>query len=208
MTVTTLALAVLLASTTSQATDTPFGAVACAPLERGGYAVYGAAGYPELRVGFRQGFQGFEVGAEAGLGYLSMDFFATAAGRRTLLQRGAMNLALDAKLGGFVDAGSRWAVSDNRSEAGLRVEIGSSLTYKTHWPLSWLAFVKVPAEIPFTSEGSVRVAGLLGGGAEIALSNEYFLLLNGAFGPDFRTHVPQSARLSVEAMLGFGYRVF
>lgn len=203
-----LALAVVLAAVPARAEEVPFGAVASAPLPRGGLAVYGVAGYPGARVGFRQGFASLELGAEAGFDYLSTTFFGQVTGRRALLDVRGLSVALDARAGGFGDAGSRWADEGNRAGAGLRLELGSSLTYRTSWPLSWLAFIKVPAEIPLTGGGNARVAGLLGGGAEIALTPDYFLLLNGAFGPDWRSGVEPTTRLSVEAMVGFGYRVF
>lgn len=202
-----LALTMLFVASPAMAKDVPFGAVSSEPLVRGGLAVYGLAGYPGLRVGFRQGYRELEVGAEAGFDYVSADFFATVTGRRSVITHGAFNLSLDAKLGAFADAGARWSDNGNRSGAGLRFEVGSSLSYRTSWPLRWLAFVKVPTEIPF-ADGNFRVAGLLGGGAEVSLTPDYFIALNGAFGPDYRSHMVQTTRLTVEAMVGFGYRVF
>jgi len=201
-----LSMVVLLTSASAWAAEAPFGAVTTAPLPRGGLAVYGMGGYPEFRAGFRQGYSQYEIGGEVGLDYLATDFFGTVTARRTLWTASAMNLALDGRLGIFANAGSRWVERENRSGVGLRFELGTSFTYKTTWPLSWLAFIKVPGEIPFTKEGSVRLSALLGGGAEVALTREYFLHLNGAFGAAFQTHLPE--RLAVQAMVGFGYRVF
>ncbi|HEY3449276.1 MAG TPA: hypothetical protein VGK67_23170 [Myxococcales bacterium] len=197
----------LVASTPAQAEEA-FGAVTAAPLVRGGQAVYGLMGYPSVRAGFRQGYSLFEVGAELGFDWVATDFFATATGRRTLYDRGGLNVSVDARLGGFASAGARWADTANRSGGGVRFEIGSSLAYRVSSPVSLVAFLKVPTEIPLNDGGSVRVLGLIGGGAEFALSREYFLAINAAVGPDFRSRVLQTTRLSVEAMAGFGYRVF
>lgn len=203
---TLLALAVLFAATPARA-EKPFGAVAT-PLVRGGQAAYAIAGYPEIRAGFRQGLADLELGGEVGFDWVSTDFFGTVTGRRTFLDSGALTLTADGKLGAFATAGSQWADRDNRSGAGLRLEVGTTLSYHTTWPVSFLAFLKVPAEIPFTSDGMVRVKALLGGGAEVSITKDLFLAVDGGFGPDFRTRVPEATRLAVEAMIGFGYRMF
>jgi hypothetical protein len=54
----------------------------------------------------------------------------------------------------------------------------------------------------------VKVLALVGGGAEFALSREYFLSVGAASGPDFRSEVRQRPGSRLEAMVGFGYRVF
>ena len=197
----------LLASVPARA-EAPFGAVTAAPLVRGGQAVYGLMGYPTVRAGFRQGYSSFEVGAELGFDWVATDFFATATGRRTLYAHEGLNLSVDARLGGFASAGARWADSVNRSGGGVRFELGTSLSYQVSSPVSLVAFLKVPTEIPLNDGGSVKVLGLIGGGAEFAVSREYFLAIDAAVGPDFRTQVQQTTRFSVEAMIGFGYRVF
>lgn len=188
--------------------EQPFGAVTAAPLVRGGQAVYGLMGYPSVRAGFRQGYSQFEVGVELGFDWVSTDFFATATGRRTLYDHGGLNLSVDARLGGFASAGARWADASNRSGGGVRFELGSTLTYLVSSPVSLVAFFKAPAEIPLNQGGSVKVLALLGGGAEFALTSEYFLAIHAALGPDFRSNAQQTTRLSIEGMIGFGYRVF
>jgi hypothetical protein len=185
-----------------------FGAVVSAPMPRGGESMYAAAGFPSVRAGFREGFKQFEVGGEASFDWTAATFTAAATGRTTILKSGDLGLSLDARLGGFADAGAHWMDAENRSGAGLLVEVGTSLWYRTSWPVSLLAFAKVPVQIPLTNGGEVRVVPMLGGGAEVALSRDYFMSLCGAFGPDIRTNVKQTTRLSVEATLGFGWRVF
>ena len=202
-----LVLAAILSSAPAWG-EAPFGAVSSAPLPRGGLALYGEAGFPGLRVGFREGYKSFEVGGEGGLDYSATSFFAAATGRTSLWSRGRLSLSLDGKLGGFASAGSQWRDLSNRAGAGLLVELGSRLTWQTEWPLSLFALFKVPVQVPFTKNGSAQVVGLLGGGAEFALGHGYFLLLSGAVGPDLRANVPELARLAVEGMVGFGYRLF
>ncbi len=200
------ALVVVFGAATASAAEAPFGAVTTAPLPRGGLSMYALGGYPELRVGFRSGYSELEVGGEVGFDYLATSLFGTATGRRSVWRLNALDLAIDGRLGAFANAGSRWAERQNRGGAGLRFEVGTSLSYKTSWPLSWLAFIKVPGELPFSQGGAVRLSALLGGGAEVALTDEYFLHANGAFGAAFQTHLPE--RLAVQAMVGFGYRIF
>jgi len=202
-----LVLAAILSSAPAWA-EAPFGAVSSAPLPRGGLALYGEAGYPGLRVGFREGYRSFEVGGEGGFDYAATTFSAALTGRTSLWEHGRLNLSLDGKLGGFADAGAQWRDTSNRSGAGMLLELGSRLTWRTDWPLSLLAFVRLPVHVPFTANGSAQVVGLLGVGAEIAVGHDYFILLSGAFGPDLRSNVPQLARPTFEATAGFGYRVF
>ena len=121
--------------------EEPFGAVSSAPLVRGGQAVYAMGGYPSLRAGFRQGYALFEVGGELGFDWIATDFFASATGRRTLYDRRGLNVAIDAKLGGFASAGSRWADTQNHSGGGVRFEVGSSLAYRVSLPVSLLAII-------------------------------------------------------------------
>ncbi len=185
-----------------------FGAVASAPLVRGGQAVYGLMGFPSVRAGFRQGYSLFEIGAELGFDWIATDSFATATGRHTLYDHEGLNLSVDGRVGGFISAGARWADTDNRSGGGVRFEVGSSLTYQASPKVSLMAFLKVPTEIPLNEGASVKVLALVGGGAEFALSREYFLSVGAAVGPDFRSEVRQTTRLALEAMVGFGYRVF
>jgi hypothetical protein len=209
MRATILALAAILSTASpAWAEEAPFGAVSSAPLPRGGLAIWGEAGYPGVRVGFREGYRSFEVGGEGGFDLGATTFFAALTGRTALYRSGSLSLSLDGKLGGFADAGSQWHDASNRAGAGLLFELGSRLSYKTGWPLSLLVFVRLPVEAPFTQGGSVKVVGLLGVGTEIAVGHDCFILFSGAVGPDLRSNVPVLARLAVEATAGFGYRVF
>ncbi|MGC4122357.1 MAG: hypothetical protein QM765_48805 [Myxococcales bacterium] len=204
----TLTLGIALVASLPAHAEEPFGAVAAAPLVRGGQAVYGMMGYPSVRAGFRQGYASFEVGAEVGFDWIATDFFATAMGRRTLYDHGGLNLSVDGRLGGFASAGARWADNANRGGGGVRFEVGTSLSYQVSSPVSLLAFLKVPTEIALNDGGSAKVLALVGGGAEFALTREYFLALSAAVGPDFRSGVQQTTRVSAEGMVGFGFRVF
>jgi hypothetical protein len=205
-----LAAALSLTLATAPKTAADFGAVATAPLPAGGLAMWGMGGYPEVRAGVRQGVRGFEIGASAGLDYLSTTAWGELGMRAPLMIDGPLRLSLDLGLGGFGDAGSRYQDPFNRPSAGLRFQVGSALTYKTPWPLALMASARIPVDVPLTKEGTLRVMGLLGAGVEVALTRDYYVILDGAFGPDLRHRSTgsNSAQLAVEAMVGVGYRVF
>ena len=68
---------------------------------------------------------------------------------------------------------------------------------------------RLPFEVPLTSSGSYRLTALVGGGAEIAVSPESFISVLGGFGPELRrVEGSAGARLAVQALVGFGYRMF
>lgn len=201
-------LALLLAAGPARAEE-PFGAVSAAPLPSGALALWGMAGYPELRAGFREGLRSFEIGAEAGFDYLQAKVYAVGALRALLWQQGATKISLDLQGGAFANGGARLGDPYNEGSAGLRLGAGSLFTYKTEWPVSVMAFVRLPFEVPLTDSGSYRLAALVGGGAEIAVSPDSFISILGGFGPELRRVEGGSrARFAVEAMVGFGYRMF
>lgn len=187
-----------------------FGAVSQPVMPRGGLSVYGLGGWPELRAGFRQGLADVEIGAEAGLDYLRMLAWGAVEARRPLLAAGALGVAAEGKAGLFGNAGARFEDRRNTASAGLRLELGSYLSYQTSWPVALQASARLPVEVPLTFGGAWRVCGLLGGGAEVAISPDHYVVVNGGFGPDLRWPAFGSSRasLAVEAMVGFGYRVF
>ncbi len=198
--------------------EEPFGAVSAPVLPGGGLALWVVGGYPELRGGFRQGLRSFEIGAQAGFDYLEVKAYAVAELRTPLWQRENLQVALELNGGGFADAGARGDDAYNQPGAGLRLGIGSALTYKTGWPISLVAFLRLPLEVPLTARGTLRVAALIGGAGEIAVSPSAFAVVQMGFGPELRRvgatpEAPlvagaQSTRLAVQAMIGFGYRMF
>ena len=203
-----VALGMSLAASPSAA---PFGAVATAPLERGSLALYGMGGYPELRAGFREGMHGYEIGGEAGLDLRLFKFYGVLGARLAALQSSRLRVSIDAQGGGFASSGARWAEPLNERGAGLRLLLGSTLTYKTDWPLALTASLKAPLEVPLGETGTTRLGLILGGAAEIAIAPEYFLTFGGGFGPEFRRQLSRGESgtwLAVEAMVGFGYRMF
>ena len=184
-----------------------FGAVTSSPLPQGSLSLWGMAGYPELRAGFRQGFKDMELQAEAGFDFLTATTRAEG-GAQLLLLQGTQLKITGAALGGvFLNAGARLADDRNDHAAGLRLEVAANLSYQTDWPVCWLAFARLPVDLKLTSSGGNRGAPMIGGGAEVAVSKEQYILFVGGFGPDFRGN-PSRTLLGVEAMVGFGYRVF
>ena len=195
---------------TPASTDARFGAVTAAPLPAGSLAVYATGGYPEFRGGFRQGLGTFEVAAEAGFNYMLMKVDAEGVARTPLFDRGALKLSLDAFLGGFANGGAQFEDMKNTKGAGVRFGAASTLTLRTSWPVSFYASAKLPVEIPLTNTGLTRLQVLFGGGAEVAIYPDYFLVFGTAFGPEYRRPSASAgyARLAVELMVGVGYRLF
>ncbi len=191
-------------------TSADFGAVASAPLPAGGLSVWGMGGYPELRAGFREGLQYFEIAGTAGIDYLRAAAFGQLGVRAPMWLAGPLRLSMDFHVGGFADGGADYQDRYNRAGAGLRFELGSELTYKTPGPISLQASARIPMEVPLTREGTIRILGLLGAGVEVAVSKDYYVVFDGAFGPDLRRQRDgaSNAMLAVEAMVGFGRRLF
>ncbi len=201
-------LALLLAAPRASGEEA-FGAVSAAPLPSGALALWGMAGYPELRVGFREGLQSFEVGAEVGLDYLEAKIYGVGELRARLWEQGAMKISLDLQGGAFANGGARLGDAYNERGAGLRLGAGSMFSYKTDWPISAMAFIQLPFEVPLTSSGTYRLSALIGGGAEIAVSPDSFVSVLAGFGPELRrVNGSAGARFAVEALVGFGYRMF
>jgi len=186
-----------------------FGAVATAAMPRGSLSMYGVAGYPALRAGLRQGLETLETGGEVAFDYRLTKVALTGAVRGPLLSRGALELGWSGQLGAFASAGARYYDPDNARGAGLRLEGGLALSYQTSWPLAWIAYARMPLEVPLTRGGCGRFSGVVGAGAEVAVSEDSFVLFTGGFGPEVVWSPARTvAGLAVEASVGFGYRLF
>jgi hypothetical protein len=193
------------------AAQEPFGAIATSPLDRGALAMYAVAGYPEVRVGFREGMSGYEIGAEAGLDVLVLRAYGAAATRVRLYEQGHLRLSADLQAGVFASSGVRYADDQNEGGAGMRLQLGSTLTFITDWPVSFNAYLRAPIEIALGDSGTTRLGALVGGAAELALTPDLFVSFGGGFGPEYRRHLlseRDSTQLAVEAMIGVGYRMF
>jgi hypothetical protein len=209
-------LALALASPRARAEE-PFGALGPAVLPSGGMALGGLAGYPEVRAAFRQGLHGLELGGEAGFDYLQVKVWAVGALRTEIAQGGGLQIGLALEGGFFADGGASGSDDYNQGGSGLRLGVGAVLSYKTDWPLALMAFLRLPLEVPLTDGGTLRVAGLAGGGAEVGVGSSAFVSLQGAFGPELRRiqgtrpaslSSSQDTRLFVQAAIGVGFRLF
>ncbi|MGI5860555.1 MAG: hypothetical protein ACOX6T_00695 [Myxococcales bacterium] len=203
-----IALGMALAASPDSAS---FGAVATAPLERGSLSFYGMGGYPELRAGFREGMRGYEIGGELGFDVRLVKLYGVASARLLALDSSSLRVSIDVQGGGFASSGARWAEPQNERGAGLRLMLGSTLTYKADWPFALTAYLKAPLEVPLSDLGTTRLTAMLGGAAELAIARGYFVTFGGGFGPEFRRYLSQpegSLHLAVEAMVGVGYRMF
>lgn len=187
-----------------------FGAVASAPLPAGSLAAYGLAGYPELRAGFRQGFSRMEMTVEAGVNYLQLKVDAEAIARARIYAQGPLRLSMEVSLGGFANGGSQLEDYRNSRSMGARFGVASALTYQTSWPVSVFASARIPVEVPITTNGITRMTALLGGGVEVGIAEDTFVVFQGACGSEYRRPTDGLGyfRLAVEAMVGLGYRLF
>lgn len=204
-----IALGLVLAAAPS-GSDPSFGAVSTSALPGGSIAAYGTAGYPEVRAGFRQGFDAFEVAGEAGFDYLRARVEGVGILRARIWGNGPLRLSADLQVGAFGNGGATLLDDRNTSGAGLRLGAGATLAIQTSWPVTFLATARAPLEVPLTTNGSTRLAVLFGGAAELAVAENSFVLLGTAFGPDLRKPQGEKAytKLAVEFAVGFGYRIF
>lgn len=91
----------------------------------GGSALLFTAGVPFLSAAYAQGISsGLDVGAQLELDWFTWSLFAGGTLRQATWASGDLDLALRARAGIAADSGSTWAVSQNRSDAGLQLAPG------------------------------------------------------------------------------------
>ena len=189
--------------------ESPQGAVV-APLERGGLAYYSTFGYPELKSGFREGMDGYEIGAELGFDYTLTSLWLAATGRTTLWSGGPSAVSIEGQLGAFGSFGERYADGRNRPGQGLRLLVGGNFTQRFDLPLLLNVTARVPFEVPLSSTGLLRLGLLVGAGVEVPLARDFFVWLGAALGPMLlhQRHGESSFKLGLDVNVGLGYRLF
>lgn len=189
--------------------EAPQGAVV-APIERGGLAYYSTFGYPELRSGFREGMNGYEIGAELGFDYTLTSLWLAATGRTSVWTSPRGNLAVEGQLGAFGSFGERYVEDRNRPGQGLRLLISGSYCRRLDLPLLLHATAKIPLDIPLSSTGLLRFGLLAGGSVEMSLSRDFFAALGAAVGPMLwhQRGGASSFKFAFEVSVGLGYRLF
>jgi hypothetical protein len=187
-----------------------FGAVAPAALPDGSTAFSGWVGVPELGAGFRQGIEGWELGARARVDYLRLAAVLEATGRRQVWTHGALALAPELGLGLTLDSGSRHVDDAGFPGVFLRVNPGVVATWRALERLSTVGLVEVPVDLGLNPAGFWRMKALGGGGAEVSLGEDLSLLAVGLVGLEaFRTEADGvRARLGYGVRLGLGVRLF
>ncbi|GEM_PF-1391883 len=181
-----------------------------APLERGGLSYYGTFGYPELKVGFREGMDGFELGAELGFDYTLTDLWLVASGRGSLWKNARRDFSLEGQLGAFGSFGARGLEDRNRPGQGLRLGLLGTFTHGFDLPLLFTATAKIPLEIPLSSTGLLRFGLLLGAGIELPLTDVFVVSLSFEVGPMlWRQYGGVSYfKLGYDIAVGLGFRLF
>ena len=206
----TFTLAVTLASllATSAIEESP-GVLAPAEMPTSALSVYGAVGYPELRVGLRQGMHAFEVTADAGLDYRSVKLYVTGGIRSQVLEQGERRLSLAARGGLYLDAAKEKLDMPTGKTAGATVEGEGRMVWGSPTPLAPFVFLRLPLDIPFSDAGATRATLMAGAGVELGLGADYYLSLLGEVGPQLIWAGGRSeARLLGEAFLALGCRLF
>lgn len=189
--------------------EPPQGAVV-APIERGGLAYYSTFGYPELRSGFRQGMNGYEIGAELGFDYTLTSLWIAATGRTSLWQAPRGALFVEGQLGAFGSFGERYVEDRNRPGQGLRLQFGGSYARRFDLPLILNATAKIPLDLPLSGTGLLRFGVLVGGGIEMPLSRDFFVALGASVGPMLwhQRGGESSFKFAFDVSVGLGYRLF
>ena len=181
-----------------------------APLERGGLSYYGTFGYPELKAGFREGMNGFELGAELGFDYTLTDLWLVALGRGSVWRDDRRDWSLEGQLGAFGSFGAKGIESRNRPGQGIRLGLGCSFTHSFELPLLFTATGKIPLEIPLSSTGLLRFGLLLGAGIELPLTEVFVVSLSFDVGPMLWHQYGGVSyfKLGYDVAVGLGFRLF
>lgn len=197
---------VALAALALSATGPAFGALSPAAMPDDGVAVVAEGGYSQLRLKYRQGLGSAELGVEGEYDSLRNLMRGMATFRTPLMASRDAIVSADVKVGAFRIFDARASDPSLAISNGLALEFGSSFSYVTEWPVAVFAQIKVPLEAPFTKLGETRLRLMFGAGAEVGLTDELYVSLSGAVGPEFMQG--RDPRTAAEAMLGFGWRIF
>lgn len=188
-----------------------FGAVvAPAVLPEGGTSVAGWAGVPELGAAYRQGMDGWELGARLRFDYLRLSVSGEAVGRWRLWAQEGVTVAAEGGLGVLGSSGSDYFDTDNLKGVFLRVNPAVVATLRVAETVTGLGMVEVGYDQGLTTTRQWRVKPLVGGGAEVYLGESLSMSLVGELGADvFKGPSGRvQTRLGYGARLGLGVRLF
>lgn len=185
------------------------GAMAPAALPAGTLAFWGLLGAPDVGVGYRQGFSGFEFNAQATFNYLAISTTLEVGGRVALYRKNRLELAPLAALGLEFNSGSTYFDVANFASIALRPRIGGIASYAFSETVQGLLLADVPWAISLNVVGT-HFSPTLGAGAEFRLGGKLTVLALAQIGVDALKEplgVTQ-VRPAWAIRLGFGYRVF
>jgi hypothetical protein len=204
-----LPLALLTAAPTPAETE-PGAVLAPAALPAGGLAFWGLLGAPDLGVGYRQGFDGFELEARAQFNYLEVSALAEVGVKLPVFHRDRLALAPGLALGLKVDSGSRYFNGANFAFVALRPRPQLVATWALTPVLQLLGQVEVPFVAVAFGKTASQVTPLVGAGAEFRLSSLLTLAITVHGGVDFMKEPlgVEQVRGAWAIRLGVGYRLF
>jgi hypothetical protein len=126
-------------------------------LGAGGSEAVFSAGFSTVGATYAQGITaGSDLGANLEFDWLTTELFAGAFYRQLTWREGATYLSWRARVGLYVDAGSTWAVSSNRSDVGIRATPGLAVSRQfSRGVLS--ASLDVPFDVTFERGGGFQI---------------------------------------------------
>ncbi|NMO21302.1 hypothetical protein HPC49_40110 [Pyxidicoccus fallax] len=184
--------------------------VAPVTLPSGTTALYGFVGAPELGVGFRQGFGGFEMEARGRLNWFQLSAVLELGARLRVLERGPLTLAPTLGLGVVLNSGATYMDELNFSGVLVRVTPGLVAGYRVADTVTLLGLVDLPVDIGLSEDQARRFQALGGGGVEVYLGSNLSVLLAGQLGLETFRERPGAGetRLGWSTRLGLGARLF
>ena len=183
--------------------------MAPASLPAGTLAFWGLLGAPDIGVGYRQGFAGFELNAGVTFNYLLLSTIFEAGVRIPVLRRDRLQIAPLAALGLEFNSGSTYFDPANFASVALRPRVGAVVSYLVSDTVQALLMVDAPWAISLNVTGA-HFSPTLGAGAEFHLGGRLSVLALGQIGVDVLKEplgVTQ-VRPAWAFRLGFGYRLF
>jgi hypothetical protein len=178
-------------------------------LGAGTIALYGQVGAPELAVGYRQGFEAFEVEARLSFDVFEVSSVLEGGFKLGVWKQGPLQLAAGGMLGLRLCSGATYYDLGNFASWALRPALVGVGSYELSEIVGLVAKVEVPLAISLNVHG-LEFTPTLAVGGEFVLGQGVSLLVLGKLGPDAREGPSGLAQTRVAwgLQLGVGYRVF
>jgi hypothetical protein len=187
------------------------GAIAPPILPRGAMSVYALLGAPDIGVGWRQGFDRFEVEARALLNYFTLSAVVELGGKMSVFKKGPVEFVPNVAIGIEGDSGARYFDKANFAYFALRPRAGLITGIRFTDIATGLLLIDLPWAIPLTNGAAGgHFTPTIGAGAEIQLGGNISGLVAADAGIDLIKEplgVTQ-LRLAWGVRLGLGFRLF